>query len=184
MLGFLNASRRLVYLAVCAHQSFQVGADTLDHIVPDPGPCLAVEGDRGIPGAIAAIEHPAPTSIKPVKDPHRLAHRRSQVRGRGVHRDHQVKVGDQRRRIGKIIQLIGEVDHPGAVPAGRKLAFEFSHGRFAFLQTVEVGGDGGQRFEFVERQISPGVYRPDFRLFGAKAARPDQSKPQALATGS
>jgi len=102
---------------------------------------LAVEGDGGIPRAVSSIEHPAPAGIKAVKDPDGLSNGGSEVRRRRIHRDHQIEVGDQCCGFGKIIEIIGQVDHLWAIPAVGELAFKLSHGGLAFLQAVKVGGD-------------------------------------------
>ena len=80
-----------------------------DHAVPIARPRLMKQPCGGIPGRVRANQQPPPARIETIEHPHRLAQRAGQMRDSGVDRDHQVQRLDQRRGIGKVLQILRPV---------------------------------------------------------------------------
>src|SRR5271157_161439 len=92
--------------------------DTIHYLLPSPGSGLAKQPCRRIPGAILAFQKPAPIAALVQHDPYGFAHGPGQMRNATIDRDHQIQIGDNRRRVGKILQLRRKIDQ---APIGRYL---------------------------------------------------------------
>ena len=84
--------------------------DLIHHLLPSPGSGLAKQPCRWIPGTILAFQEPAPIAAFIQQDPYGFTHGAGQMRNASVDGNHQVEIGDNRRRVGKILQLRGQID--------------------------------------------------------------------------
>ena len=91
-----------------------------DHPFPIPGSLLTEQARGRIPGAVVAIEQPAPVGTVLQHDPHRLAQSAGEMRDRRIDRHDQVQQRDQRRRVGEVA-AVPRRDRPaaGGPPASR-----------------------------------------------------------------
>src|SRR5215468_10787059 len=62
-----------------------------------------------VPGAVGAIEQPAPIGREGQHQPHRPPHCTSQMADRGIDRDDQVELLDDRHRVGEISDLRAQI---------------------------------------------------------------------------
>ena len=92
-----------------AHQicgiSQQIGPHAVDHLGIVARRRLPVQSRRRIPRAVVAIEQPSIVRHIRQKDPDRLAKRARKMRNAGIDRNHEIKLLDQRRGIGKTFKL-------------------------------------------------------------------------------
>ena len=84
------------------------------------------------------MHEPAPTRVKAIQDPERLAHRASHVRRRGVYGYHEIELVDQGRSIGEILQMTGIVEHCRAIPFICEQFGQLRLRRLTLLQAVEL----------------------------------------------
>ena len=89
----------------------QRSADAGDDAAPVTRGRLTEQPGGAVPRAVLASAQPAPAGIEAIEHPHRLAQRSGEMRNRRVHADHQVECRNQRRRVGKIVQVVGEIMH-------------------------------------------------------------------------
>ena len=87
----------------------QRGMNTRDDVVPRAGGILPKQASGRIPGAVVPIEVPAPIGYEGQQYPNRFCQRTSEVSDAGFHRDHEVQIRDERRRVGETPQLIAEM---------------------------------------------------------------------------
>ena len=97
------------------------------------GAALAKEADGGVPGAVAAVEHPLPGGGGRQEEPDGLGHCCGEMRHAGIDRDNQVEVFNYRGGIGEIMQVVCEVGYGNS--AGE--LFQLCGGR-ALLEAVEL----------------------------------------------
>ena len=79
----------------------QGGRHVREHGLPSARPGLAEEPQGRIPGAVGAVPKPPPAGVEARQEPHRSTESTSEVRNRGVHRDHQVQDLDQGGGVGE-----------------------------------------------------------------------------------
>ena len=137
------------------------------HVLPPPG-CLLPEQPQGrVPGGILPLQEPAPVRNEREHDPDREAKPSTEVRDRGIHRQHQVELRRQGCCIGEIIYFTGEVGKPESLGPGR-----FRRG-LAQLQGVEAHPrDSRQGLQPLRRNGAVGV------VLVPPAAAPDHSDPE------
>jgi hypothetical protein len=96
------------YLGRC-HQAPERGAHAAHHHLPIAVTALPEQSELRIPGAIVALDEPAPIRHERHQHPDRLAERSRQV-GRGsVDRDHHIEARDGGRGLRKIVKPVGKV---------------------------------------------------------------------------
>ena len=83
-------------------QSDQGGRDRLDHWPPIVARPLAEEPRRRIPGAVLALEEPAPIRNEGQEDEDALAHRAGEMGDRRVDGNHEIEIGDGARSLCKV----------------------------------------------------------------------------------
>src|SRR5690348_2391313 len=159
--------------AMLARKPRQVAGDTLENGLPVPARILPIKLDRAIPRAVVALQKPAPIGIEAIEDPGRLAERGGEVRRRGVDSDDEIEICDERRRVGEVFYLAGEVIEIAARPEFGFAAADFRFRRVAFLQAEEIDVDAAQRArEDIQGDVSSVIENPDLRLVAAKTAIP------------
>src|SRR5580700_9231070 len=89
--------RRIARNSRAARRLTQGGADAGDHAGPRPAIVLAKQAGGRIPGAVLAIQEPAPLRYERQHDPDRLRQRAREVGDAGIDGDDEVQIGDQRR---------------------------------------------------------------------------------------
>jgi hypothetical protein len=143
---------------------------------------LAKQAGAQIPRGLGVAVTPAPACVEPVEDPDRLADRAGQMRRRGVARDHEVEVGDERRRVGEVVQVRGQVDDLGTGPTARRRLGELGRRR-PLLQAVEACllnlGKTGEDFERQRAAPVDGVGDGLVRPSAASPAKADAKPPLA-----
>ena len=114
-------------IAIAGGQALQRVSRRLDHTGPVARTGLAKLAQLRIPGAVVAVQQPAPAGIEAVQQPNRLAERAGLMGDRGVDTDDEVKIGDEGGGIGEVVQIGGKIvqSHaPGRVGAlSRWVAF-------------------------------------------------------------
>jgi hypothetical protein len=73
-------------------QEAQIFSNLLDHSIPVTGCALAIERERGVPGAVRSIQEPSPTRIVTIHHPHGLTHGPREMRNRGVDGDYDIEL--------------------------------------------------------------------------------------------
>jgi hypothetical protein len=74
-----------------------------DHAVPAAAFILPEQARGRIPGAVLAIQQPAPVGNERQQHPDRLAERAGKMGDTGVHRDDEIEIADQGCGIGEIL---------------------------------------------------------------------------------
>ena len=80
------------------------------HLLPAPGGGLAKQPRRPIPRTILALQKPAPIGAFIQQDPHGFAKGPGQMRKGTIDGNHQVEIGDNRRRVGEALQFLRKVE--------------------------------------------------------------------------
>lgn len=93
---------------------FHLGGEFPGNALKDAGPVaqlgLSEETDGGVPGGVLAIELPSPVGPFLDQGPGGAGHRAGEVEDGGVDHNHQVQVGQKRRRVGEIPDVAGQID--------------------------------------------------------------------------
>ena len=112
-----------------------------------PGCLLAEEPHRGIPGAVAAIQQPAPVGNEGQRDPDGNSQRPGQVGDRRIAGDHQVQTSQHGRRVHEVVQAAAHLRD--RKPAGHVL--QLLHARPLLQADQAHAGQAGQRLEATQR---------------------------------
>ena len=92
-----------------------------DHARPVSGGGLAKLAQRRIPRTVVAVLQPAPAGVETIQQPNRFAEGTGQMRNRRIDGDDKIEVVDQCRRVGKIINFLGEIVQSYAARWTRRL---------------------------------------------------------------
>ena len=102
---------------------------------------MSVNLDAWVPRAVLALQQPAPASVIPIKQPHRLTKACGEVGGGSVYRNHQIQVHNQRGGVREIFEFNDVVVYDWSVPAADDGVPELGLGGLAFLQADEFHVD-------------------------------------------
>ena len=92
-----------------------------DHAVPIPCIVLPEQPGGWIPRAVISIEEPAPIGDVCHQYPNRLSQRTGEVGNAGIHGDHEIQMGYECRRIGKISKRVVEMENVVAFLKHRRI---------------------------------------------------------------
>ncbi len=126
----------------------QHGLDLVEHAGPIPRLFLAEQPHGRIPGAVVAIQQPAPVGDQGQRDPDGNSERACKVGDGRITGDHQVQIHHQGGRVGKILQAAPRFRDRKVITSLLQLL-----GARPFLQAKQVDiRQAGQRLEAAQRE--------------------------------
>ena len=102
-----------------ANVPLQRGPNVRQNVFPAARFILPEQARGRIPGAVHPVEQPAPVRNERQQHPDRFRQRAGQMGYAGIDRNNKIEIGDQRRGIGEILQLLAEMNEIAPAPAAR-----------------------------------------------------------------